>query len=438
MATKKIPVISLFSGAMGLDLGLEKEGFEVVVAVECDSQAVATIKRNRPDLKVFDRKIESVTTQEILDAAGLKAGGDFIVSGGPSCQAFSTAGQRRSLGDPRGGLFHHFIRIVQESRPRFFVMENVKGMLSAAIKHRPLNKRGPGHPALTPDEELGSAFRVVVEELKKLDYYVVFDLLNAADYGVPQSRERILLIGSRDGRSVSMPAPTHAEVPSVGVKPWVTVRSTIGHLKDPDPVGFGLREREEKYLKLIPAGGNWKNLPESIQHEALGGAYRSWGGRSGFFRRLAWDRPSPALTTVPNCRATMLCHPTAMRVLSVKEYALIQQFPATWKFEGTVASQYRQIGNAVPVGLGAALGRAVREAWSKRSGVRELGTVQTHNVDLIRRMLARPVTILNPPRLRQTASEKAHAAWAKTSRKLRVDAENYRASSKATGRRAVA
>lgn len=425
MATRKIPVISLFSGAMGLDLGLEKEGFEVVVAVECDPQAVATIRCNRPDLKVIDRKIETVTTKQILAAAGLKPGGDFIVSGGPSCQAFSTAGQRRSLSDPRGGLFHHFIRIVQEARPRFFVMENVKGMLSAAVKHRPLNRRGPGHPPLKAEEELGSAFRVVVDELKKLDYYVVFDLLNAADYGVPQARERILFIGSRDGRSVCMPEPTHASVSSGEMKQWVTVRSAIGRLNQQDPVGYKLREREAKYLKLIPAGGNWKNLPESMQHEALGGAYVSWGGRSGFFRRLAWDRPSPALTTVPNCRATMLCHPTAMRVLSVKEYARIQQFPADWKFEGTVASQYRQIGNAVPVGLGAALGRAVRAAWSRRSGIRELGVVETHNAELVRKMSARPITILNPPHLRPVADHNATAAWAKTRRRLRSDAEDY-------------
>jgi DNA (cytosine-5)-methyltransferase 1 len=425
MATRKIPVISLFSGAMGLDLGLEKEGFEVVVAVECDPQAVATIRRNRPDLIVIDRKIETVTTQEILSAAGLKSGGDFIVSGGPSCQAFSTAGQRRSLGDPRGGLFHHFARIVQEARPRFFVMENVKGMLSAAVKHRPLNERGPGHPPLKAGEELGSAFRVVVDELKKLDYYVVFDLLNAADYGVPQSRERILFIGSRGGRAVRMPEPTHADTPSGETKQWITVRSAIGRLSEKDPLGYKLREREAKYLKLIPAGGNWKSLPESMQHEALGGAYLSWGGRSGFFRRLAWDRPSPALTTVPNCRATMLCHPTAMRVLSVKEYARIQQFPADWKFEGTIASQYRQIGNAVPVGLGAALGRAVRAAWSRRSGTRELGAVETHNADLVRKMSARPITILNPPHLRPAADDNAKAAWAKTSRRLRSDAEDY-------------
>lgn len=213
---KKLPVISLFSGAMGLDLGLEQAGFEVVLAVECDAQAIATIKRNRPTLPILERRIEDVTTREILKAAGLKRGGAFVVAGGPSCQSFSTAGQRRSLADPRGGLFRHFVRIVSEGRPKFFIMENVKGMLSAAIMHRPLNQRGPGFPALAPEEELGSAFRVIIDELRTLQYYTVFDVLNAADYGTPQYRERILFIGSRDGKQVAMPKKTHSETPSEG------------------------------------------------------------------------------------------------------------------------------------------------------------------------------------------------------------------------------
>lgn len=439
MTKNKIPVISLFSGAMGLDLGLEAAGFEVVAAVECDAQAVATIRKNRPDLPVIDRRIETVTSEDILKAAKLKAGGSFIVCGGPSCQSFSTAGQRRSLADPRGSLFHHFVRIVRETRPKFFVMENVRGMLSAALKHRPLNQRGPGHSQLLPDEELGSAFRVIVDDLMGLNYFVTFDLLNAADYGVPQARHRLIFMGSREGKNLQIPMPTHHERGENGLVPWATVRQTIGLLREKNPEGYALRENEAKFLKLVPEGGNWRDLPENMQEEALGGAYTSWGGRSGFYRRLAWHKPSPALPTQPYFRATMLCHPTALRPLSLKEYARLQQFPPTWKFEGTISSRYRQIGNAVPVGLGTAIGNAIRDAWMKHAGKRPLGVVETSNTDLIQKMLNRPITILNPPRMRGEANKESVALWSEAMRKRRDTAQAYAStSSKAKGVRRVA
>ncbi|MEP6664515.1 MAG: DNA (cytosine-5-)-methyltransferase, partial [Verrucomicrobiota bacterium] len=187
MATDK-PIISLFSGAMGLDLGLEsaQNGIRTAVALEINPIAVKTIKLNKPKLPVFNSSIESVSTAELLKAASLKRGEAFAVIGGPCCQSFSTAGKRESLSDPeRGGLFRHFTRVVCETRPRFFLMENVKGILSAAIRHRTLNKRGPGWPALSPDEEFGSALRVIRDELAQLNYHVIFGLFNCADYGVP-------------------------------------------------------------------------------------------------------------------------------------------------------------------------------------------------------------------------------------------------------------
>jgi len=408
LMSKKIPVISLFSGAMGLDLGLEKAGFRTVLAVECDAQAVETIRLNRPNLPVLHRKIEDLTVEEILKAARLKVGGDFVVSGGPSCQAFSTAGQRRSFNDPRGSLFAHYVRVVREAKPKFFVMENVKGLLSAAVKHRPLNRRGAGFSRLRPEEELGSAFRVVVETLKQLGYHTIFDVLNSADFGVPQTRERLIFIGSRDGKPIRMPLPTHAKEASEGRRSWVSVREAIGHLRERRPEGLPLYRLHKRYLKLIPPGGNWKDLPRALQHHALGKAYRSWGGRSGFYRRLDWDKPSPALTTVPTSKATMLCHPTRLRPLSLKEYARIQQFPDRWRFGGTVTSQYRQIGNAVPVGLGAAIGKAVRTAWKARANRRLLGEVKTHNADLVRRLSQAPRTVLNPPRMRRKVAQTPH------------------------------
>lgn len=425
MTHGRIPVISLFSGAMGLDLGIEKAGFEIVLAVECNKQAVETIKRNRPGLPVIDRRIEQVTTDEILQTAGLDRGGQFVVVGGPSCQAFSTAGQRLSLTDPRGGLFREFVRVVKEANPKFFIMENVKGMLSAAVKHRPLNKRGPGLPPLEPEEELGSAFRIVVEELKMLNYYVVFDVLNAADYGVPQVRERLFFIGSRHGQNIVIPPPTHSKERHEGLHPWVTLGEAIGSLREYAPIGRGFGSRDSEILTLVPEGGNWRDLPLEVQKEALGKAYLSWGGRSGFFRRLSWSKPSPALTTCPDSKATMLCHPTALRPLTIREYARIQQFPDEWVFEGTTTSLYRQIGNAVPIGLGAIIGEAVRLAWDEPLHIKLKGMIETHNEKLILKMAKRPITILNPPRMRAQTTEQQDSAWRKTSRTKRAHMIQY-------------
>lgn len=142
MAANTSSIISLFSGALGLDLGLEKAGFNCLVAVENNKYAAETIRMNRPKINVIEKAIQEVSTKEILKIANLKVGEVTIVSAGPSCQSFSTAGSRNSVNDPRGVLFREFLRVVKEARPRFFVMENVPGMLSAAIRHRPLKERG--------------------------------------------------------------------------------------------------------------------------------------------------------------------------------------------------------------------------------------------------------------------------------------------------------
>lgn len=408
MATRT--VVSLFSGALGLDLGLERAGFDVRVAVECNPAAVATIDANRPSISL-PKRIEALTTEEILKKAGLKVGDVTVVTGGPSCQAFSTAGQRASLDDPRGTLFREFLRVVKEARPQFFVMENVRGILSAAVRHRPLNERGPGFPPLAPEEELGSALKLVLQELRATGYYVVFDLVNAADYGVPQARERVLFIGSRDGKPVEIPAPTHARAAGDGREAWVTLRTALAGLDEPSPAFTALSERKRLYMELIPEGENWRSLPTEMKEKALGGAFASWGGRSGFFRRLSWDRPAPALTTRPDSKATMLCHPKDTRPLSIREYARVQQFPDAWAFAGSVPQQYVQIGNAVPVGLGAAVGGAILRAIPRRASAVRCGTVVCHNDGLLSRLANRPKTILNPPRMRGEEQEGELREW---------------------------
>jgi len=411
MSKKALPAISLFSGAMGLDLGLEKAGFQIRVAVECNRFAAETIRKNRPDLPLIEKKIEDVTTEEILDTARLRAEEVVLVSGGPSCQSFSTAGQRGSITDPRGGLFLEFLRVVNDTQPRFFVMENVRGILSAAIRHRPLSQRGPGFPLLETDEELGSAFMLIIEKLKETGYYTIFDVLNAADFGVPQSRERVLFIGTRDSEPILMPKRTHMKEPINGEEKWVTLKKALSGLRERNPEYCELTENRKKYLQMIPAGGNWRDLPEDLWPDALGGAHNSWGGRSGFLRRLAWNRPSPALTTMPNSKATMLCHPDKLRPLSVKEYSRIQQFPDDWEFCGGTAQKYTQIGNAVPIGLGAAVGHSIINAMKSANKASKKSVVACYNEGLIDRLSKRPDTILNPPRMRKIKKIEAAQEW---------------------------
>lgn len=420
-----LPVISLFSGAMGLDLGLEAASLRVVVALECNPIAVATIRANRPELPVISRKIEEVTTGEILEAAGLKRGEAFAVVGGPSCQAFSTAGQRSSLSDPRGTLFQHFARVVREAEPHYFVMENVRGLLSAAIKHRSLKERGPGYPTLEPDEELGSALKTVAATLRELGYYTVFDVLNAADFGVPQARERLVFLGTRFGERIAMPTPTHDRHGRNDLPRWRTLKSALADLDDPAPEFTKLCPGKVKYLAKIPEGGNWRALPEEMKAEALGRAFQSWGGRSGFFRRLSFDRPSPALTTRPDSKATSLCHPTELRPLSIGEYARVQQFPDTWTFAGSVRQKYEQVGNAVPLGLGKAMGEALLAATEQPRVVGGEGRVECWNLDLLVKMSRRPKTIVNPPRMRNDTKKNTITDWHQEGPRMRSDALEY-------------
>ena len=396
-----LSVVSLFTGAMGLDLGLEEAGFRTAVAVESHPDAVATIRSNRPHVPIIERPVAEVTTAEILEDAGLRAGEVTLVAGGPACQSFSTAGKREALGSKSGSLIYEFIRVVREARPEFFVMENVRGLLSSAVVHRPLNRRGPGHPPLTDEEELGSAFRKVTGLLEALDYYVVFDVLNAADFGVAQTRQRLVLIGSRDGRPVTMPTPSHGEDRRGNRPAWRTLREALVGIPEGETEHVQFVPSRRRYLAHVPPGGNWRDLPEETRAEALGGAHWSWGGRTGFLRRLSWDRPCPTLNTDPDHKATALCHPDELRPLNVLEYARVQGFPDGWDVVGTVRSKYRQLGNAVPVGLGRVLGLTVVKAKRGRRRPGSLGKIECHSFDLLDRLSSRLRTRLNPPRMRE-------------------------------------
>ena len=354
-----LPAISLFSGAMGMDLGLERAGFEIRLCVESDPYCAKTIGLNRPDLPVISRDIRTVPTDEVLEAANLKPGEPALIAGGPPCQSFSTAGRRGSIRDERGSLFQEFARVVSDAQPRFVLMENVRGILSAAVRHRPLADRGKGKRPLASIEKPGSALKVIRDEFDTIGYDLRSHVLNAADFGTPQSRVRVFLIGSRSGEEVTFPRPTHDRYGRSGLKPWGTLRDALADLNDPTPEFRPFSEERLRYLRHIPPGGNWRDLPSRLTRQAMGGAFDAGGGKVGFYRRLSWDRWSPTLPATPDQKGTCLCHPKDLRPLSVREYMRIQQFPDNWKLAGGTSQKYKQVGNAVPVGMARAVGQRI-------------------------------------------------------------------------------
>lgn len=346
--------ISLFSGAMGLDLGIEKVGFKIRVCVEKDKWAAQTIRANT-SIPVIERDINDVHTDEILAAAGIGRQDVTLVIGGPPCQTFSTAGKQKGFADFRGNVMLQYLRVVRDIMPEFFIMENVRGLQSAKLNSVPAE-----YAEYEPIKDVkGSAFHFMVAEFRKLGYSISHALLNAANYGVPEKRERIVVIGHR-GERVPIPSPTHSENGELGTKKWNTLRNCIGDMEHRTDLHYTeLRKRSRPYMKILKEGQNWRNLPEDMAMQAMGKAYFLSGGKTGFLRQLKFDEPSPTLVTSPTMPATLLCHPTQLRPLSIEEYARIQQFPDSWTFNGRLETIYKQIGNAVHVGLGQAVGQQI-------------------------------------------------------------------------------
>lgn len=382
MEQEKLKVISLFSGGMGLDLGLKETGkFELLACVEKVPAYCNTIRLNREkghlskDLKVYEGDICNIDPGEVMTAAGLKPGELDVLVGGPPCQSFSTAGNRGTLQDPRGTLLWQFLKFVEVMQPKFFLMENVRGLISAAIKHRPISERPPKGPELSPDEMPGSVIRLFSQDLQNIHdvkYHLDVFEVNSVNYGSPQIRERVLFVGNRFGAQVSFPDPTHgpekeeyqeqdlfSENPRI--KKWRTLGDAISDLEEENPEVMDFSPRKKNFLALVPEGSNWRSLPEEIQKQSMGKAWSAKGGRSGWWRRLTMDLPCPTLVTMPNHASTSLCHPTYTRALTVREYARIQEFPDYWEFSGTTADKYAQIGNAVPVRLGMIAGTVISD-----------------------------------------------------------------------------
>ncbi|HEY9626406.1 MAG TPA: DNA cytosine methyltransferase [Coleofasciculaceae cyanobacterium] len=352
-----LKALSFFSGCMGLDLGLEKEGIKVLLGCEVDPAARKTIEMNRPDMALIG-DVRDYSATAIREKAGLGLTEEIdVIVGGPPCQAFSSAGKRQGFNDDRGNVFLTFIDLITELRPRFAVIENVRGLLSAPLKHRPHEMRGKNFLPLSQDEQRGGALLFVSQKLKEAGYSISFNLYNSANFGSPQQRERVVIACSRDGEKLPYLTPTHSEKGLYELPQWRTLRNVLEDLPKRGHHFVKFPEKRLKYYRLLKPGQCWRNLPVELQQEALGASYYAGGGKTGFYRRLAWDKPSPTLLTHPAMPATDLAHPEEDRPLSIEEYKRIQEFPDDWIIAGSLLEQYRQVGNAVPCSLGRAIAR---------------------------------------------------------------------------------
>lgn len=364
------PSVSLFTGAYGLDLGLEKAGFYSKVCVEKDPVCVETIKINRPRLKdqIINKDINDLSAIEILNVAGLKKGEASLVSGGPPCQPFSTVGRRESISSDEGQLFNKFLEVVWGIYPKYFIFENVKGILSAAIQHKPLKDRNQPGKTIDDNQKLGSGWDFINRQFKeklrtgkKGGYHLNVWELDASDFGVAQKRKRVFIIGSRINEVIQKPKDQNS-------KKGKTLKDIIGKLNgDYELPGVHYYQYDKTRYDifksgLVKEGQNWTVLPKRLQKKVMGKGWYSTGGRVGFCRRLTWGKPSPTITTSPIGRATNLCHPDKPRPLNYIECALLQGFPKSWKFSGSLSKKYKQIGNAVPIKLATVIGKAIINA----------------------------------------------------------------------------
>ena len=374
--------VSLFSGAGGMDAGFERTGrFQTLACAELEGSYCDTLEANRdeghiscPEMRVYRGSVEQLDPARLMTDLSLQPGQLDVLIGGPPCQTFSTAGRRGTLQDPRGMLLWQFLRFVEALRPKFFVMENVRGLLSAAIEHRPIKDRpDKGGPPLKRSEEPGSVVDLWVADLDQAtegEYRVDCFEVNAVNYGAPQLRERALFFGSRDGRVVNFPEPTHAnpfassngQMTIGGTRPpFATLGMALERVQDEDGEVMDFSPRKKSFLRMVPEGGNWRSLPEDIQRESMGRAWHAKGGRSGWWRRLSRDLPCPTIVTMPNHASTAMCHPSETRALTLKECAAVQEFPSNWIFCGKTAEKYAQVGNALPVRLAEVAGEVVAE-----------------------------------------------------------------------------
>src|SRR5690554_2337526 len=347
-------VLELFAGAGGLAVGMEKAGLKCVALNEIDKFACATLRKNRPNWNVLEGDIKDFDFSEYNGKVD-------VVTGGFPCQAFSYAGKKLGLADARGTLFYEFARVVKEVNPPICIGENVRGLLS---------------------HDNGKTLQGMISVLDEIGYNVVpVEVLKAIHYKVPQKRERLILVGIRKDIEVKYEYP----------KPYKKIYNLKDALKKgelydcnvPKSDGAKYPQSKKEVLDLVPPKGYWRDLPLEIQKEFMGGSFYLGGGKTGMARRIGWDEPCLTLTCSPAQKQTERCHPDETRPFTVREYARIQTFPDDWFFEGSIAQQYKQIGNAVPVNLGREIGYSIvnflnRLHASHKENVEELIEVNVH------------------------------------------------------------
>lgn len=293
-------VVSLFSGAGGLDLGFKLAGHDIIWANDVYEDAVRTYEKNLGNHIVLE-DIHNIDVDDIPNC-------DIIIGGFP-CQGFSVANTKRHVDDERNELYKQLIRVIKDKRPKFFLAENVKGLTN-------LGK--------------GSVFQMILSDFRELGYKVESNILNAADFGVPQTRQRVIIVGVRNDINWEYPFPltTHSKTGEGGLPVWVSVSEALRDLPDPDSDNDIPNHTYSKY-KLIING--------YIGH-----------------RLLDPNKPAPTVTARGDSRGgvVVLPHPNGKRRMSCRELATVQSFPIDYEFVGNNSSVYRQIGNAVPPLLG--------------------------------------------------------------------------------------
>lgn len=323
---KQHTFIEVCAGCGGLSTGFIDAGFKPLFVNEIEKTFCKTLRKNHPGVEVKEG------TMLDLDLTPYKGKVD-VLQGGVPCQAFSHAGERKGLDDPRGKLIVQFNKLINECEPKIFIVENVKGLTT--------HNKG---------ETLKSILTLFENDGK---YRVYHKVLNAKDYNVPQKRERIIIIG------------VASSITKTFTYPEKSTNSVL--LKDvlidvPPSIGASYPESKAEVMKLVPEGGCWIDLPTDIQKSYMGEkCLAAGGGKRGIARRLAMNEQCLTLTTSPCQKQTERCHPIETRPLTVREYARIQTFPDSYVFEGSMINQYKQIGNAVPVKLAFAIAKQIKQ-----------------------------------------------------------------------------
>lgn len=365
-------VIDLFAGVGGLSYGFAHDSdFQIIAANEILKPMATAYSLNHPTVKVYNKDIKDFSLEDLTNDFGIKKGDIDIVIGGPPCQAYSTVG-KRLIDDPRGKLFQEYFRVLSEIKPKLFVFENVKGLLSI---------------------QNGNLFSQIISLFQSLGYNVKWKVLNAADYGTPQIRERVIIIGSLVDDRFEYPLPTHRDIENTDLynahlKPYITLGEAIGDLpsiksgekcskynsvpqteyqkemrKDAteELADHETPKNNEKLVKLmeaLPDGGTPQDIPEEL---------RPSSGFANTYCKLWWDKPSTTITRNLSCPSSSRCiHPRAARPLSTREGARLQGFPDTYIFYGTRSEKNLQIGNAVPTQLSTALKDAIKQYMRER------------------------------------------------------------------------